>query len=74
MELIICIALMQEDRCVESDQNVSQLMKMQDEVEILEGALRDIAQALIQDAETKDPEILQATHIHLSASTPIPQK
>lgn len=63
-----------EDRCVESDQNVSQLMKMQDEVEILEGALRDIAQALIQDAETKDPEILQATHIHLSASTPIPQK
>ncbi|XP_048516967.1 rootletin [Dendroctonus ponderosae] len=63
-----------EDRCVESDQNVSQVVKMQEEMEILESALRDIAQALIQDAETKDPEILQATHLHLSASTPVPQK
>ncbi|CAG9769436.1 unnamed protein product [Ceutorhynchus assimilis] len=63
-----------EDRCVESDQNVSQVMKMQEEVDILEGALRDIAQALIQDADTKDSELLQATHLHLSASTPIPQK
>ncbi|XP_066156628.1 rootletin isoform X1 [Euwallacea fornicatus] len=65
---------MLEERCVESDQNLSQFTKMQDEVDILEGALRDIAQALIQDAETKDAEILQATHLHLSASTPIPQK
>ncbi|XP_050294395.1 rootletin isoform X2 [Anthonomus grandis grandis] len=63
-----------EDRCVDSDQNISQVIKMQDDMEILEGALRDIAQALIQDAETKDAELLQATHLHLSTSTPIPQK
>lgn len=46
---------------------------MQDEVELLQSALRDIAQALIQDAEMKDIELTPATHIHLSA-TPIPQK
>lgn len=47
---------------------------MQDDMEILQGALRDIAHALIQDAESKEPEIGQGTHVHLSASTPIPQK
>lgn len=52
---------------------MSQVVRMQDEVELLQSALRDIAQALIQDAEMKDPELTPATHIHLSA-TPIPQK
>lgn len=47
---------------------------MQDDIDILEGALRDIAHELIQDAEIKDPELLQATHLHLSTSTSIPQK
>lgn len=49
--------------------------RMQEEIELLQSALRDIAQALIQDAELKDPEITQAaaTHIHLS-TTPVPQK
>lgn len=48
---------------------------MQEEIELLQCALRDIAQALIQDAELKDPEITQTpgTHVHLSA-TPISQK
>lgn len=47
---------------------------MQEDIDILEGALRDIAHELIQDAEIKDHEILQATHLHLSTSTSIPQK
>lgn len=48
---------------------------MQEEIELLQSALRDIAQALIQDAELKDPELIQptSTHVHLS-TTPIPQK
>ena len=46
---------------------------MQEEIDILQGALRDIAHALIQDAETKDPELIPTTHVHLSAST-VPQK
>lgn len=49
-------------------------MKMQEEIEILQGAMRDIAYALIQDAENKDSQITQTSHIHLSTSTPIPQK
>lgn len=43
-------------------------------MDILQGALRDIAHALIQDAETKEPDLGHSTHVHLSASTPIPQK
>lgn len=65
---------LQEDRCANDEQNLGQFVRMQEEVDILQGALRDIAHALIQDAETKDPEILSATHVHLSASTPVPQK
>lgn len=68
----ITILKFQEERCAEAEHNVSQVMKMQEEIDILQGALRDIAHALIQDAETKDPEL--STHIHLSASTPVPQK
>lgn len=66
--------LLQEDRCADSEQNVKQMMQMQDEFEILQNALRDIAYALIQDAEAKSMDLTQLTHIHLSASTPIPQK
>lgn len=47
---------------------------MQDDIDILEGALRDIAHELIQDAEFKDSELLQATHLHLSTTSSIPQK
>ncbi|XP_063909729.1 rootletin isoform X3 [Zophobas morio] len=63
-----------EERCADAEHNVSQVMKMQEEIDILQGALRDIAHALIQDAETKDPELIPTTHVHLSASTPVPQK
>ncbi|KAL1491832.1 hypothetical protein ABEB36_012367 [Hypothenemus hampei] len=63
-----------ETRCSESDQQIMEMSKIQDDVDILEGALREIAQALIQDADTKDLDISQATHVHLSAAPPIPQK
>lgn len=53
---------------------MSHILKMQEEIDILQTALRDIAHALIQDAEHKDPELISTQHIHLSASTPIPQK
>lgn len=49
-------------------------MQLQDETEVLQSALRDIAYALIQDAEAKDLDLGQATHVHLSTSTPISQK
>lgn len=54
---------------------MSQLVRMQEEVEVLHSALRDIAHAVIQDAETLDVEAIQrASHIHLTPSTPVPQK
>lgn len=49
------------------------MIQVQEESELLQAALRDIAYALIQDAEAKDIEMSHATHVHLS-STPVPQK
>ncbi|CAH1181054.1 unnamed protein product [Phyllotreta striolata] len=63
-----------KERYLEAEHGCAQMGKMQEEIDILQGALRDIAHALIQDAENKDMEILQSTHLHLSATTPIPQK
>uniref|UniRef100_A0A6P7GY35 Rootletin isoform X1 n=2 Tax=Diabrotica virgifera virgifera TaxID=50390 RepID=A0A6P7GY35_DIAVI len=63
-----------KERCTEAEHSCGQVVKMQEEIDILQGALRDIAHALIQDAENKDIEMLQATHLHLSAGTPLPQK
>ncbi|KAK9879237.1 hypothetical protein WA026_004086 [Henosepilachna vigintioctopunctata] len=63
-----------EERCSDMEQGVSQMTKMQEEIDILQGALRDIAHALIQDAEVREPELLLPSHIHLSASTAVPQK
>lgn len=52
-----------------------QSARMQEDIEILQSALRDIAHAVIQDAESRDADIKQAPpHIHLSPSGPIPQR
>ncbi|XP_060523589.1 rootletin isoform X2 [Cylas formicarius] len=63
-----------EEKCIESDQASSQIMRMQEEIDLLQEALRDIAHALIQDADTKVPETLQPGHIHLTTATSIPKK
>jgi len=48
---------------------------MQEDIEVLESALRDIAHAVIQDAECRDIDAKQtSTHIHLSPGGPIPQR
>lgn len=48
---------------------------MQEEVEVLHAALRDIAHAVVQDSEGLDVETIQrASHVHLAPSTPVPQK
>lgn len=46
---------------------------MQEDIEVLESALRDIAYAVIQDAECRDTKQM-STHIHLSSSGPILQR
>ena len=48
---------------------------MQEDVEILQSALKEIAHAVIQDAETRNAENTQPPpHVHLSPSVPIPPK
>lgn len=55
---------------------MSQVLRLQDEVELLQNSLRDIAHALIQDSEGSHikEQILSGSHVHLSTSTPVAQK
>ncbi|XP_032664691.1 rootletin isoform X3 [Odontomachus brunneus] len=64
-----------EERCGVSEAAVTQTARMQEDIEVLQTALRDIAHAVIQDAESRDIDAKQAPpHIHLSPSGPIPQR
>lgn len=48
---------------------MTQSVRMQEDIEVLESALRDIAHAVIQDAESRDADTKQSSpHIHLSSS------
>jgi len=54
---------------------VTQTVRMQEDIEVLESALRDIAHAVIQDAESRDADAKQtSSHIHLSPSGLIQQR
>lgn len=55
-----------EDRCLQGDSAASQNQRMNDEIERLNSALRDIAHAVVQDADTvtENPQ-----HLHLSQSS-----
>lgn len=65
----------QEERCGEAESGVNTAARMQEDVEILQSALREIAHAVIQDAETRNAESSQPPpHVHLSPSVSIPQK
>ncbi|CAD6231744.1 GSCOCG00001565001-RA-CDS [Cotesia congregata] len=56
-----------EERCGKAEAGIGQAAKIQEDVEILEAALRDIAHAVIQDAETREIENIQPPpHVHLS--------
>ncbi|XP_012287068.1 rootletin isoform X2 [Orussus abietinus] len=64
-----------EERCGEAEAGVGHAVRMQEDVEVLQSALRDIAHAVIQDAEAREVENIQTgPHIHLSPSGPVPQR
>jgi len=66
---------LQEERCGEAEREVGQVVRMQEEVELLQNALRDIAHAVIQDAEARDTEQPHAApHLHLTPAGPLPQR
>lgn len=51
------------------------MTRMQEEIDLLQNALRDIAHAVIQDAETRETEAAQTgLHVHLTPSVSIPPR
>lgn len=58
-----------------SEAAVTQSARMQEDIEVLESALRDIAHAVIQDAESRDADAKPTSaHIHLSPTQSILQR
>lgn len=53
-----------EDRCLQSENQFAQSARLNDEIERLNSALRDIAHAVVQDADSSEVETNQ--HLHLS--------
>lgn len=56
-----------EDRCVHAETQAAQAHRMNDEIERLQQALRDIAHSVVQDAEVC-PDLSDHGHMHLSQS------
>lgn len=66
-----------EERCGEAEAGLGQVTRMQEEVELLQGALRDIAHAVIQDADGRDVDAVmlsQSQHVHLTPPGPVPPR
>lgn len=62
-------------RRIDAETNAAQNARLFDEIERLNTALRDIAHIVVQDAESKqDGGFLDAHHMHLTQSLPIPPK
>jgi rootletin len=61
-----------EDRCMQAENQCSQNQRLNEEIERLNGALRDIAHAVVQDADSGDSSNNNnnetAQHLHLSQS------
>lgn len=56
-----------EDRCIQAENSSSQNQRLNEEIERLNVALRDIAHAVVQDADVVDAENPQ--HLHLSQTS-----
>ena len=56
-----------EERCMQAESQSSQNQRLNEEIERLNAALREIAHAVVQDADSVDAENPQ--HLHLSQTT-----
>ncbi|XP_059488079.1 rootletin [Neocloeon triangulifer] len=65
-----------EDKCDNAEQGASLVQRAQEELALLQNALRDIAHAVLQDAENKnaDANVQPASHLHLSATPMMPPR
>lgn len=63
-----------EDRCMQAENQASQMNRLNDEIERLNVALRDIAHVVVQDAETSGDGETAAEHLHLSQASIVPPR
>lgn len=64
-----------EGRCADAESTAAQNARLHDEIERLTAALHDIAHIVVHDAESKqDGGFVDAQHMHLTQSLPIPPK
>lgn len=64
-----------EGRCTDAESTAAQNTRLHDEIERLTTALHDIAHIVVHDAESKhDGGFIDAQHLHLTQSLPIPPK
>lgn len=55
-----------EERYMQAESQASQTQRLNDEIERLQSALRDIAHAVVQDSESTGETVPSAQHLHLS--------
>lgn len=55
-----------EARCIDAENNASKNTRLYDEIDRLTTALRDIAQIVVQDAESVEGGLTDAQHLHLT--------
>lgn len=63
-----------EDRCIQAENQASQMNRLNDEIERLNVALRDIAHVVVQDAETSGDGETAVEHLHLSQASIVPPR
>lgn len=62
----------QEERCAVAETSIGEINRQNTELDLLQSALREIAHAVLQDAESRDPEAKH--HVHLSGSQAVPPR
>lgn len=65
---------MLESRCGEAENQAAMNHRLNDEIERLATALRDIAHVVVHDAESTDGVLTDAHHLHLSQAIGMPPK
>lgn len=63
-----------EDRCMQAENLASQTQRLNDEIDRLHNALRDIAHAVVQDAESSGDVEQLTQHMHLSQASMLPPR
>lgn len=63
---------MLEDRCMQAENQCSHNQRLNDEIERLNTALRDIAHAVVQDADSGEGDPSSTQHLHLSQTPGMP--